>query len=101
MTLWLPSAAARTTLADSPKAEPSDAGGDDEWGQSSPPADERFSAIDSGGEHVCGLRENGTVFCWGSGSHGQASPPEDERFVSISSGWNHTSGPREDDSAIC
>ena len=66
-----------------------------------PPGGERFAQISSGLKHVCGLRENGTVFCRGSGSHGQASPPEDERFVSISSGWNHTSGLRKDDSAIC
>ena len=76
--------------------------------QSSPPEGEVFVSINSGGFHTCGLREDGSVICWGVEVEehsylgvGQTSPPESERFVSISSGWNHSCGLREDGTAVC
>lgn len=33
--------------------------------------DVRFTDIDAGRNHVCGLAQDGTVYCWGGGSEGQ------------------------------
>lgn len=43
-----------------------------------------YVSVSSGHNHVCGLREDGSVVCWGDDQYGQSSPPEDERFTSIS-----------------
>ena len=71
------------------------------YGQTSPPEGEVFASISSGGTHTCGLREVGTVTCWGNDGDGQSSPPPDERFVAISSGSYHTCGLRDDSTAVC
>ena len=71
------------------------------YGQTSPPEGEVFGSISSGGTHTCGLREVGTVTCWGNDGDGQSSPPPDERFVAISSGSYHTCGLRDDSTAVC
>ena len=76
--------------------------------QASPPVDETFVSVSSGGFHTCGLRENGSVVCWGVDEEehsylgiGQSSPPEDARLVFISSGGYHSCGLREDGGAVC
>ena len=70
-------------------------------GQTPPPEGEVFVSVSSGGGHTCGLREDGTVACWGNDVRGQASPPRDERFASVTSGSYHTCGLRDDDTAVC
>ena len=63
---------------------------------------ERYSAIDSGDWHTCGVRsDDREVDCWGSNAYGQASPPEGERFAAVSGGLFHTCGLRSDGSVVC
>ena len=75
--------------------------GEADFGQATPPADQRFVSISSGWYHTCGLRADGAAVCWGSDFHGQATPPADQRLVSISSGSAHTCGLRADGAAVC
>ena len=71
-------------------------------GQLDPPSNERFVSIAAGRTRSCGLREDGTVVCWGSNEEGQSSPPRNERFISITAGaWDHYCGLREDGTAVC
>ena len=37
---------------------------------------EGFAAISSGTLHTCGLREDGSAWCWGDNSEGQSSPTQ-------------------------
>ena len=53
------------------------------WGSvGSPPATETFSQISAGTRHVCGLRTDGTIACWGDNFYGQASPPNGDLIQS-------------------
>ena len=49
------------------------------------PAAVRFTAIDAGYGHTCGLRADGTVSCWGANHLGQADAP-DGQFLAVSAG---------------
>ena len=63
--------------------------------------EESFTSVSSGDNHVCALREDQTVACWGSNSANKASPPP-ERFSAISSGTEHTCALRARDGvAVC
>ena len=75
--------------------------GSDRYGQSTPPAGERFTSISGGAVHACGLRSDGVAVCWGYDQDGRSSPPEGERFVSVSAGLVHTCGLRADGVAFC
>jgi hypothetical protein len=66
--------------------------------QNVPPGD--FGAVAVGPAHVCGIRADGTVACWGSNSDGQAAPPEGG-FHQISAGPLQTCGIRADDTLAC
>ena len=55
-------------------------------GQATPPEGAAFTAISSGAQHTCGLREDGSAACWGDDDWGQATPPEGGAFTAISSG---------------
>lgn len=59
---------------------------------------ERFLWISSGDRYTCGLREDGTVTCWGEGA---LVAPVDEKFTSLSVGSSHTCGIRHDGSPVC
>ena len=59
-----------------------------------------YVSISAGNGHTCGVREDGTVDCWGFDEYGQATPPEGE-FVSVSAGDLHTCGVRDDGSVDC
>ena len=48
-------------------------------GQAAPPRGERFTAIDAGAAHTCGLRGDGSAVCWGNNDTGQATPPEGDQ----------------------
>jgi hypothetical protein len=69
-----------------------------DYGQSAAPADERFIQVAAGVLHSCGLRDNGSVVCWGRGMRnsggydvGQAMP-QPGPFQFISAGLGHTCG---------
>jgi alpha-tubulin suppressor-like RCC1 family protein len=64
----------------------------------------RWSSIEAGGFHTCGITQDGESYCWGAGSLGQlgsgntldssvpVSIAGNERLVSLSSGSLHTCG---------
>lgn len=60
----------------------------------------RLSSISAGGTHTCGVRQNGTVHCFGSNGRGESSPPEGE-FLSVSAGGNHSCGVKADSTIVC
>ena len=71
---------------------------DKDWvGQAEPPTGIDFKQISVGCVHSCGLKEDGTVECWGSNDLGdglpigQSSPPSD-LFKQISAGFAHNCG---------
>lgn len=85
--------------------------GSGEYGQPTPPHDEKFIAVSSGAAHVCALRVDGSAACWGGRpetngpilGHPQplGPPPQDEKFTAISSGDSHACALRTDGSAVC
>lgn len=50
--------------------------------------------------HTCGVRNDGTVVCWGSNSYGEATPPAGE-FIQVSGSYDYTCGVRSDRQLIC
>jgi len=68
-------------------------------GQSRPPPDIHFTALDAGGMgsqtgHSCGVNEEGDVFCWGqSQPFGQACPPGDLECDGIPDRVDNCPGP--------
>ena len=60
-----------------------------------------FVSISAGSHHVCGLRPEGTVLCWGRDRAGEASPPLNETFVAVSAGGHHTCALRADGNVEC
>jgi len=51
-----------------------------------------FKLVECGGEHTCGIHNNGSTACWGNNDDGQAKPPEGLLFETISLGWHHSCG---------
>jgi len=47
--------------------------------------------VTTGEEHVCALKPNGKVLCWGENDYGQADPPG-SKFKAIDGGAYHTCG---------
>lgn len=60
-----------------------------------------FTSISSGANHVCAIRADGSIACWGDNSSGQASPPATGSYTSISGGDNHTCAIRTDHAVGC
>ena len=58
-----------------------------------PRADVKFTTVDAGVDHTCGIVTNGLIECWGDNRDGQATPPDGE-FVAVSAGSSHTCGVR-------
>ncbi len=50
-----------------------------------------FAQVSAGGLHSCGLRTDGSVFCWGA-NDGQLDVPEGIKFSQIAAGGWHTCG---------
>ena len=67
-----------------------------------PPRNETFTAISAGFAHVCGLRPDGSVRCWGNNNDRRASPSSTlGDVVSISAGTSHTCALRENGTIVC
>jgi alpha-tubulin suppressor-like RCC1 family protein len=72
-----------------------------------------FDSLDADGEHSCGVKGSGEVFCWGSGGWGQlgdgtttsrSSPVKvggAVSFISVSAGQNHTCARSNAGTAYC
>ena len=60
--------------------------------------------MSAGYVHTCGVRDDGSVACWGLDDNGESTPPEGE-FASVSAGCNtlggHSCGVRDDGSVAC
>ena len=73
------------------------------------PTDVRTSAtlettLSVGRNHMCGLRSNGTVVCWGKESRREYWSPHavrGQRFSAISAGEAHSCGLRTDGTVVC
>ena len=66
----------------------------------------KFVAVGSGAQHVCGLREDGSVVCRGRNQDGEYAPPAGERFKSIYGGGDdfggsYTCGLNLDGDVVC
>ena len=61
---------------------------------------EGFISVSAGYHHTCGLRETGSVECWGRDEYGQSTPLADT-FTSLSAGGFHTCGVRETGAVTC
>lgn len=76
---------------------------------------EKWARISVGGSHACGIKLDGSAWCWGSDSDGQLGNRPDitadqvspvhvdgpDNWVDISAGATHTCGVRMDGSAWC
>ena len=60
-----------------------------------------FGAVSVGFGHVCGLRVDGSVECWGEDWFGQSSQAPAGAFVAVDAGVSHSCGVRPDGSAEC
>jgi len=56
--------------------------------------------LTTGINHSCGIRNNGTVACWGDNHNGKATSPAGT-FIELSAGFEHTCGLRSDGSVAC
>ena len=64
------------------------------------PTQQNSSTLVGGGGHLCGLRTDATITCWGSNYHGQADAP-DGRFSAIAAGASTSCGVRTDGTITC
>ena len=60
---------------------------------------ETFVSLSSSFYQICGLKEDGSVMCWGDGRRGFPLP--DEPLTAISLSDEHICGLRQDGSAVC
>ena len=58
------------------------------------------TTLSAGWWHSCGVRDSGSVECWGYDSSGESSPPPGG-FTSVSAGGAHSCGLRSNSAATC
>ena len=63
-----------------------------------PAPNQDWTYIAAGSDHYLGVKENGSVICWGSNSYGQLDVPDSGPFVAVAGGWYHSLGLKEDGS---
>ncbi len=51
-----------------------------------------YVQVSTGENHVCALRSDGVIECWGANDHGQLDPPQGVKFRQVASGWHFTCG---------
>ncbi len=59
-----------------------------------------FSFVSAGVIHVCALRNDGSIVCWGGNDYGQSDAPSGS-FSSVSAGPLHNCGVRTDGTVAC
>ena len=59
-----------------------------------------FQAIAVGAKHICAIRLDGTLDCWGDNLYAQMAVPEGQ-FSDIAAGELHSCGVRKDGSLVC
>ena len=64
------------------------------------PPTARYEALDISDNHLCALRIDGTIACWGNNSDSQSNPP-DGQFIAIATGDRHSCGLRTDNTVAC
>lgn len=57
-------------------------------------------SVSVGGNQSCGIKEDGTLLCWGDQYEDDLCPPE-EQFAQVSVGAEHTCGVTTDHRALC
>jgi alpha-tubulin suppressor-like RCC1 family protein len=69
--------------------------------------------VSAGGDHTCGIRDDQSLWCWGSNAHGQLGVGDlltrsrpapvlpGRRWASVSAGHRHTCGLTVDDALYC
>ena len=59
-----------------------------------------FETVSSGDAHTCGIRNDGTLSCWGNDWYGQATPLTG-LFTQVSSGGLHTCAVKSSGAYVC
>jgi peroxiredoxin len=60
-----------------------------------------WSQVTVGRDHSCGLKNDGSITCWGNNSDGEQLFPAGNDFVAIDSGYQHTCAQRNDGTISC
>jgi cysteine-rich repeat protein len=60
-----------------------------------------FLQIDAGTEHMCGIRTDGSLECWGTELHGRMAKPAGNDYVDVTAGTNHSCALRSNGRAVC
>lgn len=60
----------------------------------------KYLSVDVGEDHVCAIRSDRRVRCWGVNLDGEAEPPAG-RFVAVGAGGGHSCGIRADATLAC
>lgn len=64
------------------------------------PPEDRFIQAAAGQDHVCAIRTDGAIDCWGDDDYGQATPPAGE-FVQIDAAGLHNCAVRSNGQVAC
>ena len=90
------SCGARTSIADPANA----AVGNGAIGGATNAGNAKFLQVSAGQFHVCGIKTDGTVACWGDNNNGQGSPPGGT-FLQVSASDVFTCGVKTDGTVVC
>ena len=70
-----------------------------DFGQAIPPSG-TFTQISAGSLHICGVKTDGTLACWGKNDSGESTPPVGA-FTEVSAGSQHTCGLKTNGTIAC